>query len=497
MTSKQQQKESSATAVLKTKDAIDLIVSDAKDAFSFRGGRTPAMTLEEGSCVFYPIDGREVSVWLTEAIYELGILPRSDVKEAIIELLTAYAMRQPGQEPCHRICQHDDHIWYKLNDQKILWVTTGNVKIGPTFKDVAFWHSAIEESQVNPDLSVLPSELYGLVKKAFRVKKNYRLVFIASLLTFFVPNLVSPVLVLSGEKGTAKTTTSKHIVELVSPLVVEPVVSLPSRVDGFISQLTNNYVCAFDNVVFPLKPNISDLLCQVVTHASFPKRELYTTNRLTVLCLRSKLIMNGIDEIAARPDFAERTCVVYLNRISEKNRRLDSEVEKDFQALKPKILGAIFNTLSAVLADRTDFSNIPKPRMAEFATFGMKVMQVLGKDPQAFLQQYTTGIADQLADAEARSPIVVVVDKLLFGHEGAAVRDTPKGMAKRINGVAERYKIPLVEQTANSVTKTLKKNSHALEASGLRLTLPKGRTNKRWIELSYEKTALKGSSDDV
>ncbi len=464
-------------------EVVERIAGEAAKKFRFRGGRIPAMTLCEKSCIFYPIESRDVSAWLTEAILETGLLPRSDMKQIIVDILTAHALKASQEEPAHRIFQGKHALYYKISNNSIVRISKKGVIMNSFFPGVSFWRSSLEADQCLPDFSSSHKELLPLLKQAFHIKKDYRYAFAAALLGFFVPKLQTPILVLSGEKGTAKTTTSKHILELVNPSIAQAVTALPNGRDALITQLSNSYIAAFDNVAFPLKADTSNLLCLVATHAAISKRSLYSTNLQAVYDLKTKIVCNGIDEIAAKADLAERCCVIYLNQIPDADRRCYSEVEAEFNELKPRILGSIFNSLVEVFKDTTDFSDVAKPRMADFADFGLHVIHVLGEKPEKFLQQYTSGIKEQLSDAEARSPIVLAVDRLLFGRQGYLLRETPTVMAKMLNAVAKRNKIALVPQTASSITKTLKKNKHALESNGLRLTLPEGRTNTRWIQL--------------
>lgn len=466
------------------KDVALEILHDAEESLQFRGGRVPAMTLETDSNDFYPVSSKDVDAFLIDFLYhEKGIIANRDLRQMIIDGFMSFAMKASLQEPAYRIAQHKKTIYYRLSERKLLRISAKGVKPIEYAKGVAFWADASDRPQAQPDLSVKPRKLLPLLRKAFRVNSEYELIFAANLVAFFCPNLRTPILVLSGEKGTAKTTTSRHIMDLVAPSSVQQVVSLPSREDALIAQITNAYMTAFDNVQFPISPRFSDILCQLVTHGSYCKRSLYSTNGKAVFALRGKLIMNGIDEIAARPDFAERCNVVYLDVITSAERRCDSEIEAEFEAIKPKVLGAIINTIAAVLADTKDYSAFAKPRMAEFAQFGLKVMTAIGAEPSSFLQQYQHGIEEQIADAEARSPIVRVIDKLLFQKTGQHVRETPTIIATQVNRIASQSGIPLTEQTANSITKTLKKSVSALKASGIILTLPVTRQNERWIEL--------------
>ena len=121
--------------------------------------------------------------------------------------------------------------------------------------------------------------------------------------------------------------------------------------------------------------------------------------------------------------------------------------------------------------------------MAEFYVFGLKAMEAIGENPDDFATAYLGDVAAQVADAEARLPIVRAVNELFQKRGEATIKERPTEMARFLNNIAAHNDIKLPELTAESVTKTLKKNAPALHRCGFELIIPEGRKNKRSIEL--------------
>lgn len=464
-------------------DVTAHIIRDGKRNLRFSFESVPAMTLSPGSSEFHPIAGEIVDLFLVERFLALGFTTRRDYRTMIVDAWRAHAYSCGEPAPDRRISAKGKDIYYKCDCDKIYKITADGIKRYTSSKNARFWYDVCEAPQVEPDLSVQPTELLPLLRSVFRVAEEQELVFAALLLAFFHPGMVSPILVLLGSRGTSKTTTSKQLCELVSPSVVNPLVAFPAKEDALLAQLTNSYITAFDNVAFPITPRFADILCQLVTGSTYAKRKLYQDNEKLLIPLRGKAILNGIDEIASKDDFAERCCVITLAPIPPEERKTEREVEHNFAKVKPRLLGSIFNTLSAILANRKKYEAYAKPRMADYFVFGLKAMEAIGENPDDFAKAYLGNVDAQVADAEARLPIVRVVSELFHARCEASIKETPSELARHLNNIAQCNDIKLAELTPESVTKTLKKNAPALQRCGFQLIIPEGRKNKRSIEL--------------
>ena len=79
------------------------------------------------------------------------------------------------------------------------------------------------------------------------------------------------------------------------------------------------------------------------------------------------MILNGIEDIVARPDLADRALFLTLEPIPEERRRPEAELWAAFKAECPRLLGSLLDAVVEGLK-RLPETHLPKlPRMADFA----------------------------------------------------------------------------------------------------------------------------------
>lgn len=100
------------------------------------------------------------------------------------------------------------------------------------------------------------------------------------------------VLVLYGEQGSAKSTTTRVIRQLVGP-GQSPLRSEPKEQQDLLIAARNNWVVAFDNLSH-LPGWLSDAICRLSTGGGLGKRQLYTD--------QDEIILD-----AQRPDSGDRS----------------------------------------------------------------------------------------------------------------------------------------------------------------------------------------------
>lgn len=224
-------------------------------------------------------------------------------------------------------------------------------------------------------------------------------VLVAFLVAALVPEVPHPILLLTGEQGTAKTTTEKFLGRLIDPSPAETR-QAPRDIEQWSIAAAGSYVVPLDNLSW-LPPWLSDALCRACTGEGSVRRRLYTDGGLMVLKFRRVVILNTIDAGALRGDLAERLVLVELDRISEDNRRLDSELDQVFRAMHPLVLGALLDLLSETLAELPNVSVERLPRMADFARIVWAVDRVRGTN--AFSTYLSTGhrIAAEVIEGDA------------------------------------------------------------------------------------------------
>lgn len=174
-----------------------------------------------------------------------------------------------------------------------------------------------------------------------------------------------PVIVLSGEQGSAKSTFSAILRALLDPNTA-PLRALPREDRDIFIAASNGHVLAFDNVS-GLPAWISDTLCRLATGGGFAVRQLYSDQDEVLFDAARPVILNGIEDIVTRPDLADRAVFLTLEAIPEERRRPEQELWAAFEAERPRLLGVLLDAVAKGLAElpRTKLDKLP--RMADFA----------------------------------------------------------------------------------------------------------------------------------
>ena len=164
-----------------------------------------------------------------------------------------------------------------------------------------------------------------------------------------------PVLVLTGEHGTSKSTLSKILRKLVDPNV-SALRTLTKEHDIFISA-RNGWVLAFDNLSY-LSNEFSDTLCRISTGGGHATRTLYTDDEEQLFEVMRPIMLNGIGNVVTRGDLADRALVVSLKPIADGERKTEKEFWQNFDAKLSSIFGAL---LDMMVHGKRELPNIVLP----------------------------------------------------------------------------------------------------------------------------------------
>jgi hypothetical protein len=177
-----------------------------------------------------------------------------------------------------------------------------------------------------------------------------------------------PILVLSGEQGSAKSTFSRMLRSLLDPNTA-PLRALPREERDLFIGATNGHLLAFDNVS-GLQNWISDALCRLATGGGFAVRQLFSDQDEVLFDAARPVILNGIEESVTRPDLAERAIFLTLEPIPEKSRRPEVELWAEFESARSSILGVLLDAVVEGIIRLPDTHMEKLPRMADFALWG-------------------------------------------------------------------------------------------------------------------------------
>ncbi|MFF4131623.1 ATP-binding protein [Streptomyces mirabilis] len=230
----------------------------------------------------------------------------------------------------------------------------------------------------------------------------------AWLVAAWIPHIPHPVLTFKGEQGTGKSKTAEMVVNLIDPSPASKR-SQPRDVKAWAAQAFNSWALCLDNVS-TIPPWLSDTLCKGVTGDGIVDRALYTDDDVVVLSFRRVLAMTTIDAGALAGDLAERLLMLDLQLIEEDRRRTEEELNTVFEAVRPAVLGALFDLLACVLAVLPTVRLETMPRMADFARVLAAVDQVMD---WRTLDDYLATSANVATDALEGDPFGAAIAALV------------------------------------------------------------------------------------
>src|SRR5499427_1527114 len=219
-----------------------------------------------------------------------------------------------------------------------------------------------------------------------------------------------PVLVLSGEQGSAKSTFSTILRALVDPNTA-PLRALPREDRDLFIAANNGHVLAFDNVS-GLPFWISDTLCRLATGGGFAVRQLYTDQDEVLFDACRPMILNGIEDIVARPDLADRAIFLTLEPIPEEQRRPEQELLAEFESMRALILGALLDAVTHGLRQLPRVRLDRLPRMADFARWSTACETAIWP-AGTFWTAYSSNRDEAVADVIEADPIANAVRALM------------------------------------------------------------------------------------
>jgi hypothetical protein len=294
-----------------------------------------------------------------------------------------------------------------------------------------------------------------------------------------------PILVLAGEQGSGKTTAARLLRAVIDPSV-SAVRAEPKEARDLMIAASNSWVAALDNLSH-LHPWMSDALCRLATGGGFGVRELYSDSEETIFDAQRPVILNGITEIATRPDLLDRCIIVTLPTIPEERRRLETDLWSRFRATAPGILGTLLDALSVGLRTLPTVKLARLPRMADFAMWGVACESGLGLPRGSFMDAYTANRAEANTQALESCPVGPAI--MAFMESRIAWTGTSAELLAALESVEpESETEPNFERkrrrrewpaTARALSGALRRVAPNLRAAGIDVRFTKAATKKR------------------
>jgi putative DNA primase/helicase len=121
------------------------------------------------------------------------------------------------------------------------------------------------------------------------------------------------------------------------------------------------------------------------------------------------VILNGIDALAVAGDLRDRSLVIELPPIPPDKKCTEREFYCELELVRPQVLGALLDAVSAALRNLDRMRLEELPRMADFAVWVAAAEEALPWEPGAFLMAYAGNRAEADEGALDNDPVAVAV----------------------------------------------------------------------------------------
>ena len=344
----------------------------------------------DGHCETWPVRSRGFRLWLRRRLREEQ--ERSAHAEAVqsaIEEVEGKALFEGKQVAVFvRLAACDGTIYLDLADEnwRTIQVTASGWMLVEGRSPVWFIRSRGMLALPVPERGGSIDDL----RPFLNVRDSADFVLLVSwLLAALCPWGPFPILNVCGEQGSAKSTMQRLLRLLVDPNAA-PLRSEPREPRDLVISASNSWVIAFDNLS-NISPWLSDAFCRLSTGGGFATRELYTDADECIFDAKRPLMFNGIEDVASRPDLLDRCISIALMAIPPANRKDEKTLLAEFEAVRPRILGALLNAVASGLAnrDRVFIDPADRPRMMDFALWVTACECGTNWSPRTFITAYT------------------------------------------------------------------------------------------------------------
>jgi hypothetical protein len=313
----------------------------------------------------WPIRGRGFKRWLTRQFLEVtGGAPSSEALQSALNVIEAKAHFDAPELPVFiRVGGVDDKVYLDLGDEawRAVEITATGWRVVEN-PPVRFRRAAGMQPLPIP----MPGGSVETLRSFLNVQSDTDFVLVVAwALAVLRDRGPYPVMVLSGEQGSAKSTFCAILRALLDPNTA-PLRALPREDRDLFIAANNGHVLAFDNVS-GLPAWISDTLCRLATGGGYAVRQLYTDQEEVLFKAARPVILNGIEDIVNRSDLADRALFLALKAIPEEERRPEAELWAAFEEERPRILGVLLDAVAQGLRMLPDTRLERLPRMADFA----------------------------------------------------------------------------------------------------------------------------------
>ena len=358
----------------------------------------------------WPIRSRKFAELLADkyfALTERGV-SKNTISDTMDTLCGKARVHGKSHSIYRRIASANGNIYIDLCNDKwqVVEITANGWKIIEN-SPVKFLRNASSQSLPTPQKGGTLDDLWNLIN----VREEDRPLVAGFLIRALCPESPYFGLCVAGEQGTGKSTFCTMIRSFSDPSTA--MLRPPPKDDrDFLAGAVNNWCLTYDNLS-GIQPWLSDSFCRILTGGSFASRTLYSTTEETTIPLARPVILNGIDDIATRPDLADRVIAIELQPIKDSNRLEERHLWENFNKLKGGIFGVLLDGLSSALKNVDSISLEYRPRQLDATKWASAAEAGLGFASGSFVTAYQRNQKELVSISLESSPFIAALIDML------------------------------------------------------------------------------------
>lgn len=352
---------------------------------------------------FFPDDSKHIMPLVNNnedfrtLLNRMGVNAAKDFYSFVAEELRTYCRTHGAKIETYNSCHYDsknfaiyifnnDSIVYKITPENIEALENGDEGILFNYRAE---HEPFELVEIDENRDYFKEYILDFanldesgVLSADEQKELLRTWTMATFFNSIMPSKV--ILAAIGERGSGKTSILKRlgIILYGSKYNVAP---LPNKADDFDALITNSHLVILDNVDTGT-PWLNDKLASISTGQTIQKRELYSDMKLLKFDTKTFLGVTSRTPQFTRDDVADRLLCINFKRI--KNEKGDDcfipedDLIQGVLDNRNQIVSYIMLELQKILKalkETRGQSYRTKFRIADFAKFGLRINDVIGR----------------------------------------------------------------------------------------------------------------------
>lgn len=309
----------------------------------------------------HKVDSPEFREWLRHEYYSWYKRPPN--KNAITDAVaTVQANAKFDGHECPVLCRYgvvDGRHYLELGNGKVAEIDADGWRVVPCPKHVKFIRTRGQLPLPHPQTGDI-GELRQYVNVAD--DRSWHLL-VAGLLACLMPAGPYWIVLILSPHGSGKTTILRMLRPIIDPHEAD-VRTAPRDEHSLMLAARYGLLASIDNVS-KLPEWLCDALCRLATGAGMAQRKYYTQDEEHVMFSQRPAIITTIADLTGREDFLSRCLLVQCAAIPPDKRKAESMLLVDFDAARPRILGALLTAVSAAIKNLPNTHPDKLPRMAD------------------------------------------------------------------------------------------------------------------------------------